>query len=136
MIINAENMVLGRLSSFIAKKALLGEKVDVVNADKAVIIGSKKVILKKYNRKRNLGEAHDKAIFPRAAERLVRRTIRGMLPYKHYKGKEAFKRVRCYIGVPEKFANETLEIVNEARLKEHHMKFMKVNDLSKLLGAK
>ncbi len=37
MIIDANNMILGRLASFAAKKALLGEKIDVINCEKAVI---------------------------------------------------------------------------------------------------
>ena len=53
MIINANNLILGRLASFAAKQALLGEKIEIVNSEETVIIGSKKVIYAKYDEKIN-----------------------------------------------------------------------------------
>ena len=51
MIINAENMILGRLGAYVAKKSLLGEEVKIVNCKDAVIIGKKDVILRKYKQR-------------------------------------------------------------------------------------
>ncbi len=42
MIINADNLIIGRIASFAAKKALLGEKVVIVNSEEAVMTGKKK----------------------------------------------------------------------------------------------
>ena len=39
MIINAENLILGRMTTYAAKKALQGEEVDIVNCEKAIITG-------------------------------------------------------------------------------------------------
>lgn len=41
-IINADGLILGRMASIIAKRLLKGEKIAVVNAEKAVISGKKK----------------------------------------------------------------------------------------------
>ena len=39
MIINADNLVLGRMAAIAAKQALLGEDVRIVNCEKAIITG-------------------------------------------------------------------------------------------------
>ena len=45
MIIDAKNVVLGRLSSFAAKQLLLGEEVDIVNCEEAVLSGKRAPIV-------------------------------------------------------------------------------------------
>ena len=51
MIIDAKDAILGRLSSYIAKQILLGNKVDVINCEEAVISGRKHSILEEYIRR-------------------------------------------------------------------------------------
>ena len=41
MIVDANNLVLGRLATVVAKKGLLGEKVDVINCENCRIIHNK-----------------------------------------------------------------------------------------------
>ena len=104
MIINAEGQILGRLCTFVAKKALLGEEVIVVNAEKAVISGNKDVIFRKELEKlkiRNLGNPRKGPFHQKRPDKFVRRSIRGMLPWRKPRGREAFKRVMVYIGTPE-----------------------------------
>ena len=109
MIIDAENLVLGRAASFIAKKALLGEKIDIVNCEKAIVIGNKDDILRRYKQKYDRG-IHTKGPFIiRSPEMLFKRTIRGMLPYKREIGKRAFKNIKCYIGVPDSLKDKKIE---------------------------
>ena len=124
MIINAEGHVLGRLCSFVAKKALLGEEVLVVNAEKAIISGNKDMILREELEKltiKNLGNPRRGPFHQKRPDKFVRRSIRGMLPWKKPRGREAFKRVMVYIGLPE-----------EEIMKRHNIdvKKTKINDLS------
>ncbi|MBN2250709.1 MAG: 50S ribosomal protein L13 [Candidatus Altiarchaeota archaeon] len=103
MIVDAEGKVLGRLCSFVAKKALLGENVIVVNAEKAVVSGDPDMVLGKEIRKlriKNLGNPQHGPFHQKRPDRYVRRSIRGMLPWHKYRGREAFKRVMVYVGVP------------------------------------
>ena len=109
MIIDAENLIAGRLGTFVAKKALMGEKVDIVNAEKAVIVGKKEDILGRYKQKYDRRTFFKGPYTPKMPDRLLRRLIRGMLPYEKARGKEAFKRIMCWIGVPDKFKNENIE---------------------------
>lgn len=137
MIVNAENMILGRLASFIAKQALLGETIDVINVEKAVISGQRLGTLENYRRKQVRGYALHGPYFPRDPLRMVKRTIRGMLPYKQEKGKLAFKRIKCHIGVPQEFAGKKAEVVKNAdSSKVYRIKFITIAEISKHLGHK
>lgn len=104
MIINAEGQVVGRLSSFAAKKALLGEEVIVVNAGKAIVSGKKEFIIRseldKFHR-RNKASPLRGPFHYKQPDRFVRKKIRGMLPYKMTRGREAFNRVMVYSGIPK-----------------------------------
>jgi len=107
IIVDAENAVLGRLSSFVAKKVLSGKEVVVVNSEKAIVVGREKDIFETYKRKRARGGSSQKGpFFPSQAERILKRTIRDMLPYKKGRGREALKRVKCYTGMPEEFKDK------------------------------
>ena len=117
MIIDAENMILGRLATHVAKKALLGEKIDIVNCEKAVITGGKKYLSNEYRKKNERGTRPTKGPFmPKMPDRFVRRTIRGMLPYKQEKGKNAFKRIMCYISIPDEFKDKKIEKIESCNV--------------------
>ena len=45
MIIDGTNLILGRLASVAAKKALLGDDIIIVNCDKVLVTGTKKNIV-------------------------------------------------------------------------------------------
>ena len=138
MIIDATDLIMGRLAAVVAKKAILGEKIDIVNCEKAVITGNKDNILAEYKKRYDLGRNPYKGpFFPRASDRLVRRSIRGMLPYKQEKGKKAYKAVMCYVGIPEQFKGQKLETIaaaNVSKLKNY--KYIAVGVLAKQLGSK
>ena len=109
IIVNAENAVLGRIASFAAKKALEGNKVVIVNAEKAVITGNKKNILERYLKKRTIGGSGLKGPnFPSLPEKILKRTIRGMLRYKKGRGREAYKRVLCFAEIPKEYENKKM----------------------------
>lgn len=137
MIIDAKNLVLGRLATTAAKKALLGEKVDIVNAEMAVLTGKKKQILTKHKARREKGTPFKGPFYPRTPDRFVKRVIRGMLPYKQEKGMKAFKRIMCYAGVPEKFKDKKLETLEHANVKKmQNLKYITLKQLCRELGAK
>src|SRR3989344_7672724 len=109
MIIDAKKLIIGRIASFAAKRALLGEKVDVVNCEYAVITGSRKVVLAKYKERLRRGTPEHGPFNVKREDRFMRRVIRGMLPYTQPKGRAAFDKVMCHIGVPKKFEGEELQ---------------------------
>ena len=47
-VIDGENATLGRLASYVAKQALKGENIAILNCDKIIITGNKANIQEKY----------------------------------------------------------------------------------------
>jgi len=137
MIIDISNSVLGRVATVVAKKALLGETVHIVNCENAIITGSKSRLMADFKQKRERGIPLKGPYYPKQSDRIVKRAIRGMLPYKKPKGREAFERVKCYVGVPEKFENQKLEkIEGTDRSKLPNLKYLYLKDIAKQLGGK
>ncbi len=135
-IIDATDTILGRLASYVAKNALKGEEIVIVNCEKAVISGNKDNILKEFKEKRDRGDRYKGPFYPRMPDRIVRRVIRGMLPYKSEKGKKALARVKTFIGVPEEYQNKefiNLKDIKKERLKD--MKYVYLYEVSNYLGA-
>ena len=129
MIINGKDAVLGRLASFTAKKLLAGEEVSIVNAENVIITGDSIEITKKYLKKREIGSPQHGPFFPTKPDLIVRRTVRGMLPYKTNKGRIAFKKLRVYIGTPAEMQKGESIAVKTVRTS-----YMTVGDLATQLG--
>ena len=80
-VIDAENLVLGRMGTSVAKMLMQGRKVAIVNAEKAIITGNRSVIVARYNTRRNLQEKENpehSPHWPRRPDLLVKRIIRGL----------------------------------------------------------
>ena len=137
MIIDATDLVVGRLCSFVAKKALLGEKIDIINCENAVVSGSRANVLEKFKHKRERTTVVRGPFISRMPDRLVRRMIRGMLPYKKEKGEKAFDRVMCYVGVPSEFNGKKFETLDSANLNKRDLvRFVTIQEICKEMGAK
>ena len=137
MIIDATDMIVGRMANVIAKKLLLGEKVDVINCEKAVFSGKPETILARYKQKAEMGAPKKGPFSPRMPDRLLRRSIKGMLPLNKTRGKEAFKNVMCYIGVPAELKDKKAETIKEAHAdKLPSIKKITVGEICKYLGGK
>jgi large subunit ribosomal protein L13 len=75
-------------------------------------------VLANYRHKRERGAsgAHWGPFVPRRPDHLMKRTIRGMLPYKRPRGVEAMKSVKCYVGIPVEFAGKEMEVPEEVHM--------------------
>ena len=138
MKINAENLVMGRIASISAKKALQGEHVTIVNAEKAVVLGSKSNLVSRYKTRIDRspkGNPLKGPKYSRMPDRMLRNAIKGMLPTGRKRGSEALKRVNVFIGLPENVKIEECERPEEAKNHEHK-RFMSLEELGKTLGAR
>jgi large subunit ribosomal protein L13 len=135
MIINGENLILGRLVTKVAKAALLGERVDIVNAESIVVVGKRDNILKGYKEKFDRKTPVKGPFLPRMPDRFVRRVIRGMLPYKKERGINAFRRTMCYLGVPDNFKKDEIKTFDDINvLNTNNINYITIKELCKLLG--
>ncbi|KYK34125.1 MAG: 50S ribosomal protein L13 [Thermoplasmatales archaeon SG8-52-3] len=133
-IIDASGAILGRLSTFTAKRLLKGEEIAVINSEKAIISGKKSSIKNRYKEKRELGTYRKGPFYPRMPDMIVKRTIRGMIPYQTPHGRTAFKRLKCYIGVPKEFEGKKFESIKSAE--KQPVDYVTIEELSRSLGAK
>lgn len=136
MIINADGLILGRMAAIAAKALLRGEKVDILNAENAIITGKKKNIIAKYAARRAVkakATPEHSPHWPRRPDLLVRRIVRGMLPFDKPKGRKAFKNLRVYFGIPEEFKGKENEF-EKIEKKPTKIKKMKIIDLCRELG--
>ncbi|MCF7865881.1 50S ribosomal protein L13 [Candidatus Woesearchaeota archaeon] len=136
IVVDAKDIIIGRLGTFVAKKALMGEVVHIVNAEESVITGKPKEIFATFKRARERGAPLVGPYFPRQPQMIVKRTIRGMLPYKKPRGREALARIKCHIGVPETLKNEEIKVMEKWNVHNTNAKFIHIKDISKQLGAK
>ena len=105
-VIDVKDKILGRVCTQIAKKALLGESIVVINAKDCVISGKKDQIQKKYLEKLNISTATNPRrgpFWPRRPDRFFRKIVWGMLP-RNRRGRDALTRIHVYItDIPERF---------------------------------
>jgi len=127
-IIEGKGATLGRLASFAAKEALKGEEIIILNCTEVIISGGNKNIEREFFEKRNRHGASQKGpIYPSQAEKIVKRTIRGMLPdHRKGRGRVAFKKIRCYNKVPAEYEEK-----EKIEMKKDKLKYIKVGDIKK-----
>lgn len=134
-VIDATDLVLGRLGSNVAKRLLLGESIKLVNCKEAVILGKKRFLVERYKNKLSNKVVKQGPYYSRSPADIVKRSFRNMLPYKNQRGAEAFKRLKCFNSVPSTLLNVEKEVVDNAKLdKDSVFYYTKVEDLCKVLG--
>jgi large subunit ribosomal protein L13 len=132
--VNAENLVAGRLSSWVAKKILEGQEVIVINSEKAVIVGSRRDIINDYHAKHVRGEQYRGPFYPRMPHLILKRIVRGMLPYNKAKGRLAFRRIKTYIGVPPGIDLARCVPIEEAKVRNER-EHVTLGEISSRLGS-
>jgi large subunit ribosomal protein L13 len=136
-VIDGDGLLVGRLSSVVAKRALNGEEIAVINAEKAVISGSRARVLEIYKHKRERGSREGGPFFPRRPDHILKRTIRGMIPYKRQRGIEAMKRIKIYVGIPYELEGIAAEKIHDAhKTRLNTPAYVTLGSVSGFLGAK
>ncbi len=137
VLIDATERILGRIAAYAAKQALLGESVSIVNCEKAIVTGSRGFLIAKYLHKVKRGAPRFGPYFPRTPDRIMRRTVRGMLPWDKTRGREAYKRVLCYIGFPAGFEKEKpVDVPGSHVSKLTTVKYISVREIATQVGSK
>jgi len=134
-IIDAKGLILGRMASNVAKRLLQGENVIVLNAEKAAISGKRLQIVKAAKTFLEVGHPRKGPFHQRRPDRIVRRTIRGMLPRQKPKGMQAFKRLRVYLGAPLEFEEKKIQTIIEASTDKLKSPHITVGELAKEIGG-
>jgi large subunit ribosomal protein L13 len=134
IMIDGKGLILGRMASIIAKRLLQGESVIVLNAEKAAISGKRLQIVKDAKTFLEVGHPRKGPNHPRRPDRIVRRTVRGMLPWKKPKGKQAYKRLKVYLGAPKEFEDKEIQTILDASAEKLKSPYITVGELAKEIG--
>ena len=143
---NAEDKILGRLASTVAKQLISAKKagedtrVIIVNAEKAIVSGKRTSVMSDYRKKYELNHARKGPFFPRMPDQILKRTVRGMLPYqKNSSGRAALKALRVEIGTPTDLSGDLpdgCEWGDSSKIERPlPERFVRLSDISKELGV-
>ena len=143
LVVDARDCIVGRVASQVAQRALDGDSVAVVNAERAVITGSEDDVMSTY-RERDAVGSDQGPNYPKRPDRIFKRAVRGMVPHKETRGREAIERVRVYVGNPYDNGageDEEADAVEPAVLEGTSLdrlstiKFVSLAEVSENLGA-
>lgn len=135
--VDAANQIAGRLASKVAKLILSGRRVVVLNAEKALISGSRNSVITEWKKSLELSSRVNPIygpIHPRRPDNILRRMVRGMVPRKKPKGPLAMKRLRVYIGTPPDVKVPKLTQFDDTAASRPIPVYVTMAELSKNLG--
>merc|ERR1712170_336280 len=142
IIIDGRGHLLGRLAAIVAKTTLEGQRVVVVRCEGINISGNfyrNKLKYLAFLRKRMNTNPKRGPFHFRAPSKIFWRTVRGMLPHKLTRGKEALDRLKAFEGIPPPYDKEKRLVVPSAlkilRLKQRR-KYCSLGRLSHEVGWK
>ena len=135
--IDATGHVAGRLCSLVAAQILTGKRIIVLNAEMAVLSGKRDTIIEAWKQKLELGSKVNPIYGPlhhRRPDNILWRMVRGMVPKEKPKGVLALKRLRVYIGVPQKYSGVSLAKLDDAMATRPLPMYPTIAELSKNIG--
>lgn len=136
-IIDGKNAILGRLASIVAERIMDGEEIVVVNSESIVITGERDTVFADYKAKFDRGECKSRKgpFYPRRADLLFKRAVRGMIPWMSTSGRDAYRRLHVFVGVPKQFADSEIAVEEQA-MKKITGKYTTLGAVAKFLGSK
>jgi large subunit ribosomal protein L13 len=132
--VNAEGLILGRMCSKVAKRLLNGEEVIIINAEKAVISGKRKSKVAEAHLFLEVGAPERGPFHYRRPDRIMLKTVRGMLPIKQQKGKNALAKLRIFMGVPTEMKDLKAETLTDADASKLKGPQLTLGELAKAIG--
>ena len=135
IVVEARDCILGRVASEVAQRALAGERIAIVNAEDAIITGDREDIFDTYRTRLHIGSDRG-PYYPKRPDGIFKRAVRGMLPYKKERGREALSNVRVYVGNPYEDDGEEPVVLEGTSLDRlSNIRFVALHEISEQLGA-
>ncbi len=135
--LDATGHIAGRLCSMVASEVLRGKRIVVLNAEMAVLSGKRDTIIAEWKQRLELGSKVNPIygpLHPRRPDNIIWRMVRGMVPKTKAKGTMGMKRLRVYIGVPQKYSGVTLEKFDQAMATRPLPMYTTILELSRNIG--
>jgi large subunit ribosomal protein L13 len=133
-LVNAEGLILGRMASIVAKRLLEGEEITIVNAEKAVLSGKRRSKVKEAKTFLEVGAPERGPFHHKKPDRIVRKTVRGMLPIRRSKGQQAYKRLKVFIGTPNELKDKKTETFVDVQAGKLACPYFTVGEYAREIG--
>ena len=136
-VIDGKGLIYGRLASDVACRILNGEEVVVLNAEQIIVSGERSEVFADFKHKVDVGEVTKRKgpFYPRRADLLFKRAVRGMIPWMTTSGRDAYRRLHVFVGVPKQFeAAEKVKV--DVAVKALQCKYVTLGEISEFLGSK
>jgi large subunit ribosomal protein L13 len=139
VVIDATNCIAGRMCSHVSKLLLQGNRVAIVNAEKAMLSGNRYKTIESYKEHLEINSVTNPIhgpFHPRRPDTILSKMVRGMVPKRKSDGISAFKRLRVYMGVPERMKNAKMESFDDSKITKPESYYISLAEVAKQIGWK
>lgn len=139
IVVDATNCIAGRMCSHVSKLLLLGNRVAIVNAEKAMLSGKRYKTIEQYKEHLEINSVTNPIhgpFHPRRPDTMLSKMVRGMVPKRKPSGMTAFGRLRVYIGVPEEMAKTKMESFSDSKITKPESYYISIGEIANELGWK
>ena len=139
IVVDATNCIAGRMCSHVSKLLLQGNRVAIVNAEKAMLSGNRYKTIELYKEHLEINSVTNPIhgpFHPRRPDTMLSKMVRGMVPKRKSSGVTAFKRLRVYIGVPDEMKNAKTESFSDSKITKPEAYYVSVGEVAKQIGWK
>ncbi|WP_415282880.1 50S ribosomal protein L13 [Candidatus Nitrososphaera sp. FF02] len=139
IVVDATNCIAGRMCSHVSKLLLQGNKVAIVNAEKAMLSGDRYAVIRQYKEHLEINSVTNPIhgpFHPRRPDTMLTKMVRGMVPKQKTTGIEAFQRLRVYIGVPEEMKASKMQSFDDSKITKPEAYYISMGEVAKQIGWK
>jgi large subunit ribosomal protein L13 len=139
IVVDATNCIAGRMCSHVSKLLLLGNRVAIVNAEKAMLSGKRYKTIEQYKEHLEINSVTNPIhgpFHPRRPDTMLSKMVRGMVPKRKPSGMTAFGRLRVYIGVPEEMKKTKMESFSDSKITKPESYYISIGEIANELGWK
>jgi large subunit ribosomal protein L13 len=139
LVVDATNCIAGRMCSHVSKLLLQGNRVAIVNAEKAMLSGNRYKTIDSYKEHLGINSVTNPIhgpFHPRRPDTILSKMVRGMVPKRKPDGISAFKRLRVYMGVPEDMKSAKLESFDDSKITKPVSYYISIAEVAKQIGWK
>ena len=139
IVVDATNCVAGRMCSHVSKLLLQGNRVAIVNAEKAMLSGDRYKTIQLYKEHLEINSVTNPIhgpFHPRRPDTILSKMVRGMVPKRKTSGLEAHQRLRVFIGVPEEMKKAKIEAFEDSKITKPESYYITMAEVAKQIGWK
>ncbi|MDQ4050764.1 MAG: 50S ribosomal protein L13 [Thermoproteota archaeon] len=139
IVVDATNCIAGRMCSHVSKLLLEGNRVTIVNAEKAMLSGNRYRTIESYKEHLEINSVTNPIhgpFHPRRPDTILSKMVRGMVPKRKSGGISAFKRLRVYMGVPEDLKGAKMESFDASKITKPESYYISIGEVAKQIGWK